>query len=225
MSTTEQYQPGDMANGHVLGNDGTWHPAQPPMPPPPPAPKKKPLWGRWYMVTAYVFVALMIIGGIAGGGEEPTVADQASASTEKEATNAEEPKVEGEKAEEPKVEEPKAEEPAPAPKPASEFDLAVDARTLIDAFDDNELAADAKYDGKTLKVTGVVDTIDTELFNDEKYVLNMTDGDEWAILTVSVYDMPSAELAKIKVGQTVSVIAEFDDGGDLGVTMKNGHLS
>ena len=57
----------------------------------------------------------------------------------------------------------------------------MDARTLIDAFDNNELAADGKYDGKTLKVTGVVDQIDTELFNDEKYILNLTDGDEWAI--------------------------------------------
>ena len=101
----------------------------------------------------------------------------------------------------------------------------MNAGTLIKAFENNEVAADQTYGGKTLKVTGVVDKIDTELFDDSNYMLDLTDGSRFAFLTVSVHDMSQDELSTINKGQRVSVIADFDDGGDLGVDLKNGHLA
>ena len=53
----------------------------------------------------------------------------------------------------------------------------------------------------------------------------MSDGDEWAIWTVNFNDMSGDEAAKAKVGSTITMTGEFDDGGDLGVEMKNGHLN
>ena len=98
------------------------------------------------------------------------------------------------------------------------------AKQILDEFEGNEAAADAKYDGKTLAVTGVVDKVDTEFWNDEQYTIQLSDGDEWAIWTVNFNDMSGDEAAKVKVGSTITMTGEFDDGGDLGVEMKNGHL-
>jgi len=113
---------------------------------------------------------------------------------------------------------------APANKPAAK-PVAVKAGTLIKAFEDNELAADKTYGGKTLKVTGVVDKIDTDVWDDSEYILNLTDGGDYEILSASVHGMSQDELSHIKKGQTVTVIADFDDGGDLGVDLKDGHLA
>ena len=49
--------------------------------------------------------------------------------------------------------------------------VAVTAASLIKQFEENELQADAKYKGKTLKITGIVEGIDTEMFDEEDYVL------------------------------------------------------
>jgi len=103
-------------------------------------------------------------------------------------------------------------------------DLTVRASKLINDFEKNELAADKTYDGKTLKVTGVVDKIDTDVWDDSKYILNLTGGGEFEILSVSVHGMSNGELSKITTGEKVTVIAKFDDGGDLGVDLKDAHL-
>jgi hypothetical protein len=110
--------------------------------------------------------------------------------------------------------------PAPATGSATP-DLTVYADELIKEFDDNELRADAKYKGKTLEVIGVVTDIDTELFNDEKYILSMNGGGDWDFLTVSCYDIDPGILMDVDIGSTISVVGDFDDGGDLGVIMKN----
>ncbi len=112
--------------------------------------------------------------------------------------------------------------PKPEPEPKA---LAVRALDIIKAFQNNELAADAKYKGQTLLITGVVDKIDTELFDDDKYILRLGGGGAWEILTLDCYDMSTAELATLKKGETVNVVGEFDDGGDLGVEVKNCSLA
>ena len=103
--------------------------------------------------------------------------------------------------------------------------MPVKAGALIKAFEENEMAADKTYGGKTLKVTGVVDNIDTDIWDDSEYILNLTGGGDYEILSVSVHGMSEGDLSKVKTGQTVTVIAEFDDGGDLGVDLKDGHLA
>ncbi len=103
--------------------------------------------------------------------------------------------------------------------------VAVTAADLIKQFEDNELQADAKYKGKTLKITGVVEQIDTEIFDEENYVLDLTGGGDFEILAVHVHDIPTEDLASINKGDKVTVTASFDDGGDLGVDVNDGILN
>ncbi len=209
--TTPNYTPGDVANNHILGEDGTWH-ALPPTGPAPEQPKKK---GKFWKIAGVATVAIIGISALAnaGGGDDKADADQPShdrapaASHQQRKAKADKPST------------------APAEQPTADYDVAVNAGKLIKDFEDNELAADQTYKDKTLKVTGVVDKIDTEIFDDNNYVLDLTNGSQYAFLSVSVHDMSQDELSTIKKGQTVTVIADFDDGGDLGVDLKHGHLA
>jgi hypothetical protein len=49
---TPQHNPGDIANGHVLTHDAGWQPLSPPADEK--KATKKAVWGRWYMIVAYV---------------------------------------------------------------------------------------------------------------------------------------------------------------------------
>lgn len=103
--------------------------------------------------------------------------------------------------------------------------VAVKAATIIKEFEDNELAADAKYKGKMLKVTGVVDKIDAEFLDEDQYVLRLGGGSDFELVTVNCNDMSTEELSTINKGDSVTVIGEFDDGGDLGVEVKDCKLA
>ncbi len=122
------------------------------------------------------------------------------------------------------VEKPK---PVEAPKPKTEPKpdvVKVSAGKLIKDFDDNELKADAKYKGKTLQVTGVVKEVDTELFEEDKYILRMDDGAQFSFLSVDFHGMSIDELSSLDTGDKVTVVGEFSDGGDLGVDINDAHL-
>ena len=229
MSNPQQYKPGDIANGYVLSEQGQWVPivAQPQMAP---AKKKRPVFRRWYAIAGYGVAGIIIATQAGGGGDATTAVDTPSTSAPATASKpqdstppAETPSEAPAASQAPAKPKPKPSKPAAPPAPA--FDLAVDAGKLIKEYDDNEFAADQVYKGKTLKVTGVVDQIDTDLFDEDEYILDLTDGDEWAFLTVSVHGLSQDDLASVKQGQTVTVIAEFDDGGDLGVDLNNGRLA
>lgn len=99
--------------------------------------------------------------------------------------------------------------------------MKVTAGEFIKEFEGNELAADQKYKGKTVEVSGVVEKIDTELFNEDTYLLNITDGGDFEFLSVTCHDMSNDVLSKLTVGNAIKVIGDFDDGGDLGVDLKN----
>jgi len=103
--------------------------------------------------------------------------------------------------------------------------VAVSAAHLIKQFEDNELKADAKYKDKTLKVTGTVEKVDTETFDDSDYVLDLNGGGDFEILSVTVYDIPNKDLGTINKGDKVTVTADFKDGGDLGVELNHGVLN
>ncbi|WP_243059457.1 OB-fold putative lipoprotein [Nocardioides sp. SR21] len=108
---------------------------------------------------------------------------------------------------------------ADAPKPVS-----VDADVILKEFEENEAAADAKYDGKVLKVTGVVASIDTELFDDSEYVINIGTGSDWDVWTVNADDQAQDAVASLKKGDDITVIGEFEDGGDLGVELAHAEI-
>lgn len=99
-------------------------------------------------------------------------------------------------------------------------DLKVEAKQILKAFEDNEAAADEKYKGKTLQVSGVVAKVDTELLDDEKYSVQIGGGSDFELFTVNCNGQSSKDVSKIKKGDKITVIGEFDDGGDLGVELK-----
>ncbi len=132
-----------------------------------------------------------------------------------------------EPAEEP-AEEPKdeaAEEPAKEEKKPVVKRVKVVAAEMVKEFEKNELAADTKYKGKDLKIRGVVESIDTDLFDADKYILAIGDGSDYAFTFVNCNDMSTDELASLEVGQDVTVVGKFDDGGDLGVEVKDCKLA
>jgi hypothetical protein len=111
----------------------------------------------------------------------------------------------------------KKEEESPKLKP----DISVSVKKILQEFEDNELAADEKYKGKIIEVTGIVNKVDTDrhLFSEDEYLLYLV-GDEYSWTNVSCYGLPNEVLAELTSGDKVTVIGKFYDGGDLGVILK-----
>lgn len=164
-----------------------------------------------------VIAVISFIGSAMGGGEEsPSANDDTTTVTTDSGDSAEVEEVADEK---PAKKDKKKPAAAPAPVKA----MNVDASKLAKEFEQNELAADTKYEGKTLRITGRIDKIDTDIWDDEKYILRL--GGKWEIVGVNCNDMSTDELATLKQGQTVTVIGKFDDGGDLGVEVADCQLA
>ncbi|MXG88500.1 OB-fold protein [Nocardioides flavescens] len=189
----------------------------------------RPWFKKKRFIIPMALVVLVVAGSALGGGGDDgseTATDTTSGSSTVASTpSSEAPSAGDESADavEPTTEPTKASQPAeekPADKP-----VAVKASAMLQEFADNELAADAKYKGKTVKVSGVVDKIDTALFDEDKYVLRLGGGGEYEIFTVNCNDMSTDELATLNKGDAVTVLGDFDDGGDLGVEIKDCSLA
>lgn len=106
-----------------------------------------------------------------------------------------------------------------AAKPAPEV-VQVEAGQLLADFKGNEAAADAKYKGKVLQVTGFVNKVDTEFINKDQYIVRVDNGDKYNFLHVNCNDLAAARAATIVPGSAITVRGTFQDGGDLGVELK-----
>lgn len=160
----------------------------------------------WYKKKRFVIPLAVIIIAIAysalgGGGDDgsPTADDTSSESNN--AGTGEKKQTKNE------------------PKPVEVVSVA--AGDLLAEFTDNELAADNKYKGQRLEVAGVVDKIDTDILDDEKYILRIGTGSDFEITTVNCAGIDNEALAQVSTGDDVTVIGDFDDGGDLGVELVN----
>lgn len=171
---------------------------------------------RWWVLG--VVLLFVVVGAISGGestnepavtASEPTVTAEPQPSEEPTKEPAKEPKPE-----------PK-EKPEPEPEPAKPKVVKVQARQMLDEFEGNEAAADAKYKGKVVEVTGHVDKVDTDFWDDEQYVVQLSDGSEWVLWTVNCNDVFAEQAAKVQPKSLVTVRGTFDDGGDLGVEIKD----
>lgn len=158
---------------------------------------------RWW-AAGVVLVA--IAASAAGGGTEDAEAKETSATAGKTKAATATETTTTEKTE-------KAEKTAPAMK--------VQAAAILKEFEGNEAAADLKYKGKTLRVTGTVAKVDTELFDDSEYVIQVNGGGDFEFTSVNCNDQAQEDVAKIEIGQTITVVGVFDDGGDLGVELKD----
>lgn len=172
---------------------------------------------RWWVVGVILVIA---IGGALGGGgdDEATTASDSNSSESNESNagsddqNADSGESDGNEAD--------AEKADSGPKPVT-----VRAAVITKEFEENELAADGKYKDKTLKVTGVVDKIDADLFDGDQYILRIGAGTDFEIVTVNCNGMSTDELSTVNKGDKVTVLGEFEDGGDLGVELDDCKLA
>lgn len=233
MSSPGWYPQPDGTERYFDGNEWT-ESSRAPQPPAATArlmpPAKKSGMVMWIIIGVIAVVVICCCGVFAVGqgsddtdssAPESTSSSQAEPSSETSSAavaEAEEPSAKP--AEKKKASKSPSSTKAPAPARVG-ADVKITAGELIKEFEGNELAADQKYKGKTVEVSGVVEKIDTELFNEDKYLLNITDGGDFEFLTVTCHDMDNDVLAKLAVGSAIKVIGDFDDGGDLGVDLKN----
>ena len=89
--------------------------------------------------------------------------------------------------------------------PTEEEVIEITARELYEAYKNNEIAADQKYKGNFLKVTGVVDSIGRDILGDPYVVL--TGGGEYEVWGVQCIFSNAYEswLATLSVGQSIRV--------------------
>lgn len=178
----------------------------------------------WFRKKRFIIpiglVALLLVGSALGGGTDPSsdTTTAAASTTNKDASDdkrAAEDKTDS-KDDAPAAS--KTTDPPKKDKPKTKV-VRVRAERILKDYEDNELAADKKYKGKSIQVTGTVDKIDTEIFDTDQYVLRISDGSEFSFLTVNCNDMSSDELSTLTVGDRVTAVGKFEDGGDLGVEL------
>ena len=214
------------------GQQTDQQPGQPPRDLFAPLPPRKSS-GMWWKVTIGViglFFLLGIIGSLAGEDTKPTASpssDETTASDTTESAKDDGPS-EAEKAEKAAeaAEAKRAAEAAEAKKAAKaaaakKAVVAVQAGPMLKEFEGNEAAADAKYKGKVLQITGHVAKVDTEFLDDEQYIVMLDGGGDFAFLSVNCNSVSAEQAAKVQADSTVTVRGTFDDGGDLGVEIKD----
>jgi len=157
----------------------------------------RPFWKKkraWALAGTVGVVGIAVLSS--GGGDEPAASESVDRAVA----------AQGDK----KAEAPKA--------------MPVQAKAILAEFDANEAAADAKYDGKVLQVTGIVDKVDTEIFDDSEYVIQIGGGSDFEFFTVNADDQSQDAVASLKKGDKITVIGEFEDGGDLGVELAHSQI-
>jgi len=96
--------------------------------------------------------------------------------------------------------------------------ISVTSRSLYKAYDDNSVAADLKYKGKLLKVTGKIENIDTDIM-DELYVSLEGDG-YFGTVTCYFSDQYKSAAAGLSKGSTITIEGTCD-GHFIGPNLKN----
>ncbi|MEC8598976.1 MAG: hypothetical protein VXY15_01350 [Bacteroidota bacterium] len=94
--------------------------------------------------------------------------------------------------------------------------LMVNSKTLYNAFSNNEIAADEKYKGKIIQVTGSIRDIGKDLMDDA--YITLIGGEFFG--DVQCFFPNKSDLIDLKKGQRVKVIG-YCDGLFLNVLLKN----
>lgn len=193
MTQPPEHQPGAHFNGQPSGYPQPQHfPGYPGYPQQPP---KKSINGWMVAVIVMLAIPLLCCGGFFGLGIIGAASSAQSSSSSAAAEDV-------------------------ATEPDGEV-IKVDAGDILDEFSENELAADTKYEGKTVEVSGEIGKIDTDVFDKDEYILNISDGGQFSITSVYCRGMPTEVLKSLTVGDPITVRAKFDDGGDLGIELRS----
>lgn len=189
-----------------------------------PSKPKKPIYKRWWFIA---IVAIFVIGGIskATGGVSST--QEASGSASQSASSQSADKSSGESKAAKKEEASKKEESSKkeeAPKAQQEEAVEVSADALLEDYKNNELAADKKYKGKTLRVSGTVSQV-TDVLGQK--ALSVDNGGEYELN--SVYCILKKDqldkAASLNKGDQVTVVGKNDGYNQINVTLKNCSIS
>jgi hypothetical protein len=81
-------------------------------------------------------------------------------------------------------------------------DFSMNAKDLLDAYNKDETAANAKYADKTIEVSGKIAEIKVE---DSTCNVTLDTGDPLAAISCSFYNEEAATVKKAQVGQEVSI--------------------
>ena len=97
-------------------------------------------------------------------------------------------------------------------------DITISAGELYQAYDANEVAADTKYMGKILQVSGTVEDISKDLY-DTIYV-TLSGGDEWSLGVDCFFaDSHTNDAANLSKGDRVTIKGKCD-GTMMGVGIR-----
>jgi hypothetical protein len=102
--------------------------------------------------------------------------------------------------------------------------ISITADKLSEAYEENEIAADKRYKGKILKVTGVVESIDQGWFGGITVKLSV--GGDWDFNTIDCsFDSEHEDaIAELKTGERVEIIGECDGNGFMSVGLDDCHF-
>jgi hypothetical protein len=132
----------------------------------------KPLWKKWWFWLAVV-VALGVIGRLSGGDETTVTAEDKSGSAST----------------------------SPAKMTTPTADVEVSAETYFSDYEGNELAADAKYKDKVIKITGKVNGVRKTLGT---VYIDLESSNQFLQVYCSMKD--ESEAASVSKGSLVTLI-------------------
>lgn len=155
---------------------------------------KKPVYKKWWFWVIIAFAALIIIGNTEESETDSGDGGQSSVST-----TADQP-----------------EETTEAPEEIIE----ISAQDLFAAYDQNEIAADAKYKGKKLKITGTVNNIGRDIL-DDVYITMDTGEYLWDVQCYFTDAEQIDAVASLKSGDTITIIGECSGLSITSVVVKN----
>ncbi len=94
-----------------------------------------------------------------------------------------------------------------APTTPSEPEIKVTSAELIKSYKENEVAADAKYKGKILEVSGIVNGIDNGI-SDKEMIVKLSDGQQYSFNDTWCYANESEKdkVLNLKKGSTITVV-------------------
>lgn len=158
--------------------------------------KKRRFWWLWIVAALVIIYAI----GSSSGGDKTTSANTSSNQAAPAADSASAPA-----------------EATPAPTAVPVIDIT--AANLYKAYDENELAADDKYKGKILRVSGKVGNIDQGMF-DSLYVT--LDTGDYNIFSVQCFfeDSERQKLTALKKGGKATIVGRCE-GWSGNITLKD----
>lgn len=159
------------------------------------AKNKKPVYKKWWFWLIVFIFAVNIFGG---GDDSPSgstnsttrATTQATTQTATKATEPEETVIE------------------------------ISPEDLQQAYSENEVAADEKYDGKMLKITGTIDSIGKDIV--DKVYVTLETGEYWE--EIQCYFSSKAQIeavANLKSGDVITIIGRCDGLSIGNVIVKN----